>query len=91
MNQNRLLQVLLSPHVSEKSALAADAGNQYVFRVQALPRSLKYLRPWNQRLMLKSMPFGLLMLRVRPNALVRVWVNDLIGVRRMFVCRPVRK
>jgi large subunit ribosomal protein L23 len=33
MNQNRLLQVLLSPHVSEKSALAADAGNQYVFRV----------------------------------------------------------
>ena len=33
MSQNRLLQVLLSPHVSEKSALAADAGNQYVFRV----------------------------------------------------------
>ncbi|RUM93811.1 MAG: 50S ribosomal protein L23 [Thiothrix sp.] len=33
MNQNRLLQVLLSPHVSEKSALAADTGNQYVFRV----------------------------------------------------------
>lgn len=33
MNQNRMLQVLLSPHVSEKSALAADAGNQYVFRV----------------------------------------------------------
>ncbi len=33
MNQNRMLQVLLSPHVSEKSALAADSGNQYVFRV----------------------------------------------------------
>ena len=33
MNQNRSLQILLSPHVSEKSALAADAGNQYVFRV----------------------------------------------------------
>ncbi len=33
MNQNRLLQVLRSPHVSEKSAMAAENGNQYVFKV----------------------------------------------------------
>jgi large subunit ribosomal protein L23 len=33
MNQNRLLQTLLAPHVSEKAALASDMGNQYVFQV----------------------------------------------------------
>ena len=33
MNQERILQVLLAPHISEKSALMADAAEQYVFRV----------------------------------------------------------
>lgn len=33
MNENRLMQVLLAPHISEKSARAADTSNQYVFRV----------------------------------------------------------
>ena len=35
MNKERLMQVLLSPVVSEKSTIAAEAGNQYVFRVMA--------------------------------------------------------
>ena len=33
MNQERILQVLLMPHVSEKSTLAADRVSQHVFRV----------------------------------------------------------
>jgi large subunit ribosomal protein L23 len=33
MNQERVFQVLLGPHVSEKAALAADTSNHYVFRV----------------------------------------------------------
>lgn len=33
MNQERLLKVLLSPHLSEKSSIIADNMNQYVFRV----------------------------------------------------------
>ncbi|HMV37610.1 50S ribosomal protein L23 [Plasticicumulans sp.] len=33
MNQERLLKVLLAPHVSEKGARAAEAGNQVVFKV----------------------------------------------------------
>ncbi|MEM6580925.1 MAG: 50S ribosomal protein L23 [Pseudomonadota bacterium] len=33
MNQERVFQVLQSPHVSEKAAIAADAHNQYVFKV----------------------------------------------------------
>ena len=33
MNQERLMQVLLSPHVSEKSTIVGEANNQYVFRV----------------------------------------------------------
>lgn len=34
MNQERLMQVLLSPHVSEKATLLADAHNQHVFNVE---------------------------------------------------------
>lgn len=33
MNKERLLKVLLAPHVSEKSVLMADAAGQYVFKV----------------------------------------------------------
>lgn len=33
MNQERIYQVVLGPHVSEKSTLAADDGNQVVLRV----------------------------------------------------------
>ena len=33
MNENRLMQVLLAPHISEKSSIVADANNQYVFKV----------------------------------------------------------
>lgn len=33
MNQERIFQVLLGPHVSEKSTIIADDGNQVVFRV----------------------------------------------------------
>ena len=33
MNQERVFQVLIGPHVSEKAAIVADLNNQYVFRV----------------------------------------------------------
>jgi large subunit ribosomal protein L23 len=33
MNQERMHQILLSPHVSEKAALLADTDNQHVFKV----------------------------------------------------------
>jgi large subunit ribosomal protein L23 len=33
MNQERVFQVLLGPHVSEKASIVADLNNQYVFRV----------------------------------------------------------
>jgi large subunit ribosomal protein L23 len=35
MNKERLMQILLSPVVSEKSTIAADANRQYSFRVVA--------------------------------------------------------
>jgi large subunit ribosomal protein L23 len=35
MNKERLMQVLLSPVVSEKSAMMADASNQVCFKVVA--------------------------------------------------------
>ena len=33
MNQERLFQVLVGPHVSEKAAIIAEQSNQYVFKV----------------------------------------------------------
>ena len=33
MNQERVYQVLVGPHVSEKAAIVADSNNQYVFKV----------------------------------------------------------
>ena len=33
MNEERLMKVLVAPHISEKSTLVADAHNQVVFRV----------------------------------------------------------
>ena len=33
MNQERVFQILMGPHVSEKAAIVADADNQYVFKV----------------------------------------------------------
>jgi large subunit ribosomal protein L23 len=33
MNRERIFEVLLSPHVSEKATNIADAHNQFVFRV----------------------------------------------------------
>lgn len=39
MNKERIYKVLLGPHVSEKSAMSAEAGNQIVLRV--LPSATK--------------------------------------------------
>ena len=33
MNQERIFKVLLGPHVSEKSTIAAEVGSQVVFKV----------------------------------------------------------
>ncbi len=33
MNKERIFKVLVAPHVSEKASLAADKGNQVVFKV----------------------------------------------------------
>jgi large subunit ribosomal protein L23 len=39
MSQERLMSVLLAPHVSEKSARISEGANQFVFRV--LPNATK--------------------------------------------------
>jgi large subunit ribosomal protein L23 len=33
MNQERLLKVILSPHISEKASIGTEKNNQYVFQV----------------------------------------------------------
>ena len=33
MNQERVFQILIGPHMSEKAAIVAEDSNQYVFKV----------------------------------------------------------
>lgn len=33
MNQERLLSIILSPHISEKATILTEKNNEYVFRV----------------------------------------------------------
>lgn len=35
MNQERLLKVILSPHISEKATIGVDRRNEYAFQVAA--------------------------------------------------------
>ena len=44
MNDERLMQVLLAPHVSEKSTRLADSSNQVVFRVRRDARKAEIRR-----------------------------------------------
>ncbi len=44
MNNERIMQVLLSPLVSEKTSIAADANRQYTFRVAVDANKLEVAR-----------------------------------------------
>jgi large subunit ribosomal protein L23 len=44
MNKERIFQVLVGPHASEKAAIVADSSNQYVFRVAANASKLEIKR-----------------------------------------------
>ena len=44
MNEERIFQVLVGPHASEKAAIVADSSNQYVFRVAANASKLEIKR-----------------------------------------------
>ncbi|HDP88347.1 MAG TPA: 50S ribosomal protein L23 [Thioalkalivibrio sp.] len=44
MNQERIFQVLVGPHVSEKAAMVADAAQQHVFKVSVGANKLEIKR-----------------------------------------------
>ena len=44
MNDERLMQILISPHVSEKSARLGDRANQFVFKVLRDARKVEIKR-----------------------------------------------
>ncbi|MEM6485015.1 MAG: 50S ribosomal protein L23 [Pseudomonadota bacterium] len=48
MNRERMFQVLIGPHVSEKAAIVADENNQYVFKVAVDATKLEVRRSVEQ-------------------------------------------
>ena len=47
MSKERLMKILLSPVVSEKSAMAADKANQFAFKVAPMQPSRRSRRLWS--------------------------------------------
>ena len=45
MNEQRLYQILLAPHVSEKTATAAEMEGRTLFRLLRCYQSLKFVKP----------------------------------------------
>ena len=76
MNQERLMKILLSPHVSEKSTVTADANRQFVFRVAPDARKPEIKRAVE------------LMFKVEVE---RVQVVNVKGKRKMFGRVPGRR
>ena len=76
MNQERLMKILLSPHVSEKSTLTADTNRQFVFRVARDARKPEIKRAVE------------LMFKVQVN---RVQVVNVKGKRKTFGRIPGRR
>jgi ribosomal protein L23 len=56
MNQERILQVLRAPHVSEKATIVADQNNTFVFKVAK--DASEYLSPFERRIEEAVMDFG---------------------------------
>jgi len=54
MNNERLYQVILCPHISEKANIVAEAHNQYVFKVRTDATKLEIKRLLKCFLALKS-------------------------------------
>mgnify|MGYP000545444697 CR=1 FL=1 len=44
MNQERILKVLVAPHISEKAAMAGDIANTFVFKVVPSANKLEIKR-----------------------------------------------
>ena len=76
MNQERLMKVLLAPHVSEKSTNVADRVNQHVFRV--LPDATKTEVAQAIKLLFKV-------------EVARVRVLNIKGKHKRFGMRPGRR
>ena len=48
MNQERIFQILVGPHTSEKATIIADLSNQYVFKVAIEATNLELKRSVEQ-------------------------------------------
>ena len=54
MNNERLYQVILGPHISEKANVAAETRNQYVFNVRTDATKLQIKKAVEMRLVVKA-------------------------------------
>jgi large subunit ribosomal protein L23 len=66
MNQERLLKLLVGPHVSEKTSRCTERSNQYVFKVE--PSSTKREIKLAVEAMFNVQVLGVTTLNVKPKA-----------------------
>ena len=90
MSNDRLLQVLLSPRVTEKTTLVGEKSNQYVFHV--VPDAKKSEVKGAVELLFEVSVKSVRMINVKgkPSLLSSAPVSAAIGKRLMFAFRKVK-
>ena len=92
MNQQRLMQVLLAPQVSEKATYVADKNEQVVFRVasDATKPEVKAAVELLFKVVVDSLCRSPTSKASKRSSGVS-WAAVRVGKRHMFALRPVRK
>ena len=91
MNKERLMTVLVQPHVSEKAATLSDKANQYVFRVRSDATKSEVKQAVELMFEVTVEGVNLLNKPARP-AVSRMWPASATATRRpMSACRPASR
>jgi len=87
----RLMNILLSPHVSEKATVVAGNHNQYVFKVAKNADKAEIKAAVEKLFEVTVAGVQVVMLRVKGSGLERRWVAGKTGGKPTSLCRKARK
>ena len=84
MNDQRLYHVLLAPHISEKTATAAEMEGRHTFKVAPTATKLEVRKAVEKLFDVSVRSVRSLMFAAKPSGLVLAKVNVQIGKRQSF-------
>lgn len=90
MSDERLMKVLLGPHISEKTTLVAEQANQIVFKVMPDATKPEIKKAVEMLFDVRLIMSRSVMFTARSSVRARKWANVRAGKRHMFVSRQAR-